>query len=155
MGVDLGKLRTYIPRLSWKTQEQEKTDLRTENEHLLAYVSKVENINRALNIALGDSLIQIDNMRSEAVFLLTAIAFKHGGELKIEQEFFDALNDNQKVRLHIQRQEDNSIVISLETDGEEEDSNATPPHDYSETQPEPENTTDARIQGENPQRNEQ
>lgn len=122
-------LKKWIPRVTWKEQPQEFKDLQESYNEALGLLSELNNINRGLNGAVGDLMTKIDNLRQEAITLLSAITFQHGGELVVKQEFFDALtSDDNNLGLKIERQEDKTVILRLE-------SIATTEEDKEEEQP--------------------
>ncbi len=113
----------WIPRITWMQEDEEIKILKAEKEALEKYAAQLVNINRGLNLAIGQAIEQIDTLKTEAVSLLSAIAFQHGGSLTIKQEFFAALSEQEgELSLTIERnKEDRNVTISLETVAEEQD----------------------------------
>src|SRR5688572_14112294 len=106
--------RKLIPRISWKNEAEEVVELYRTLAQADNLLGQMGNVNRALNIALGQSIEQIDSLRDEALRLFGAITLKHGGELIVEPEFFNTLTESDgKLSLRIQRQDDGSVVFTL------------------------------------------
>lgn len=106
-------IRKYIPRIRWKNDSEALVEAESNNEKLKNICIDIQNINQALNVALGHSMKQNNSIRDEAMFLLSAITFQYGGKLLIKSEFFDLLNNpiNDNLILNIDRNDDNQDVV--------------------------------------------
>lgn len=114
------KLKDFLKKLmpTWTKYE----DLISERDKLLDLAQELLNINKGLNTAVGILNLEKEGLRHEAVTLLSAITFQHGGELSVKAEFFDVLEEpgNSNMKLSIQKQEDKSVILKLEQMEEEE-----------------------------------
>lgn len=116
------KIKSFLKKLvpTWKTDEV----VRAQNIELLTTLRELLEINKGLNMSVGFLHGQNENLREEAVSLLSAITMQHGGELTIKSEFFDVLTDpsNSNLHLKIERQENKSVILKLEPVEEESES---------------------------------
>jgi hypothetical protein len=108
--------RKWIPRITWKSESEEVLELKETLAEVFISAEQLILINRGLNVSIGQFIAEIDNLRAEAVNLLSAITMQHGGKLQVGADFFEVLDDpdGPEVVLKVERQEDNSVTIILE-----------------------------------------
>lgn len=106
------KIKKLVP--TWKRSKE----LEEENANLLLLAAQWMDINKGLNLAAGELYRQAENVRAEAIHLLSAIAFQYGGEITVKSEFFNVLAEpgNANLNLRIIKQDDGSVVLKLVED---------------------------------------
>jgi hypothetical protein len=120
----LNKLNKYLPRVTWKTDDEEKTALKAKNEELISLIKQIDSINAGLNVAIGEANSKNEGVKQEAVSLLSAIVLQHGGELTVKHEFREALasdETNQMLKIDVLENQDVYLILVQQEESEEDD----------------------------------
>jgi hypothetical protein len=120
----LNKLNKYLPRVTWKTDDEEKTALKAKNEELISLIKQIDSINAGLNVAIGEANSKNVGVKQEAVSLLSAIVLQHGGELTVKHEFREALasdETNQMLKIDVLENQDVYLILVQQEESEEDD----------------------------------
>jgi hypothetical protein len=99
----------------WLANTKEKDYLKLAEKTLILYHNNI-----ALNNALGQSYVQLQSIRQEALQTFSAIVMQHGGELCIQSEFLEAIKEDKDATLLIDKKEDGSLSMKLQFSKKEE-----------------------------------